>query len=203
MWTLYINAMLKLNQDMSTQQVLKRKRLAIAMKGGHESGLMNEDHYCTFVHMLLKSPNGIEVAESVLSEAVKRQKSLKLYEVWISTYIVDNNEAKVYEIFRKASSELGAQAIPIWRLTLQFYMTRYDDCAKRLHKLYKEACQQASTEFGVFRGEYLEFVILNYSMQKTREEYDKLCQLPPPCLELHQKMALLESHVCVKVTAMS
>lgn len=200
MWSLYIDAMLKLNQDMSTQQVLKRKRLAIAFKEGHESGLMSVDHYCIFIKMLSESNSGADIIESVLSEAVKHHKSLKLYEVWLSTYIVANNEPKVYEIFRKADKELGVESFPLWRYTLMFYKTRYDDSSRLLKQLYKEACKKIYPEFGIFKGEYLEFCVLNMPMNKARAEYDELCKIPPPCLEMHQKMAQLESNLVARVS---
>ncbi|XP_037931962.1 U3 small nucleolar RNA-associated protein 6 homolog [Teleopsis dalmanni] len=199
MWTKYINAMLKLNQDMSAEKVLKRKCLAIAFKEGHASRLMSVDHYCTYVQMLLESPTGVPIAEQTLMDALKIHKSIKLYELLLSTYIVADNEPKAYETFRTANDELGAQkCVSLWRSLIQFYKTHYNDCGKQLQKLFKEACQEASPDFGEFRCNYLDFCILNFSMQKTRSEYDKLCLLPPPCRELHQKMAALESQTVAK-----
>lgn len=55
MWTLYIEAMLDLNKDKSTQQVLKHKCLMSAFKGAHDSMCLTEDQYIQYIDLLIES----------------------------------------------------------------------------------------------------------------------------------------------------
>lgn len=52
MWDYYINAMLELNADLSTQASLKRHALSRAFRAAFESNNMSEDHYIQYVELL-------------------------------------------------------------------------------------------------------------------------------------------------------
>lgn len=52
MWDYYINAMLALNSDKSTQASLKRSSLSRAFKAAHDSNNMSEPHYLQYIELL-------------------------------------------------------------------------------------------------------------------------------------------------------
>uniref|UniRef100_A0A1B0C6L3 U3 small nucleolar RNA-associated protein 6 homolog C-terminal domain-containing protein n=1 Tax=Glossina palpalis gambiensis TaxID=67801 RepID=A0A1B0C6L3_9MUSC len=57
----------------------------------------------------------------------------------------------------------------------------------------KDAAVQLSLDFAPFRADYLEYISATSTLDRTRREYDELSKMPPPCLELHRKMADVES----------
>lgn len=54
MWTLYIDAMIELNTDLSKQMLLKQKCLLEAYKGGFEALCLTEKQYFKYVEILKK-----------------------------------------------------------------------------------------------------------------------------------------------------
>ncbi|XP_037805803.1 U3 small nucleolar RNA-associated protein 6 homolog [Lucilia sericata] len=193
MWSYFINAMLDLNQDVRMDGELKRHCLAKSFNMGHKSRLMGVEHYQACVEMLLKSPNGIKHVEQLLSEATETHKNEKLYELWMRAYAETQDEAKFYEIFCKANKDLGtAKCVSVWLLALKFYKAYHEENPKKLSEILKEAAKQIHPEFGQFRAYYLEYTMTYESLKKARDLYDELCQFPPPCLELHKKMAEIE-----------
>ncbi|XP_054728005.1 uncharacterized protein LOC129237345 [Anastrepha obliqua] len=194
----YISAMLIINENNETDLKTRRKYLAMALKMGHELGLMSEEHYCVFLRLLIVTETGRKIAESMLSEVCSAYKSVKLYEVWISYYISQNASDMVEKIHAKAVKDLGDKSGPIFELAIQYFKTRYDEDRSTLDRLYRDAIKMTSPKFGIFRAQYLEFCMINSPFDKVRKEYDHLSQLPPPCLQLHEKMAELESQVILK-----
>lgn len=194
----YISAMLIINENNETDLKTRRKYLAMALKMGHESGLMSEEHYCVFLRLLIVTETGRKIAESILSEVCSAYKSGKLYEVWISYYISQNDSDMVEKIHAKAVKDLGDKSGPIFELAIQYFKTRYDEDRSTLERLYRDAIKMTSPKFGIFRAQYLEFCMINSPFDKVRKEYDHLSQLPPPCLKLHEKMAELESQVILR-----
>lgn len=197
MCTYYINAILQLNQDLTNQANYKRKCLAIAFREGHISKLMSEEHYYACIKLLLKCPSGIENASQLLTEATHLENSLIYYEMWMIVHMANNNTEKLMEVFQKANKVLGVEkCVSLWRKMLNFLKTTSTEEENNVMKFmdfFKEAAMQFSHEFDSFRTEYLEYVATTHSLEATRKEYDELCQMPPPCLALHRKMAEIET----------
>lgn len=64
MWEYYINAMLELNSDLTTQASLKRISLSRAFRAANESNNMSEDHYLQYVELLYsKNPKDEAIAQ--------------------------------------------------------------------------------------------------------------------------------------------
>ncbi|XP_061401813.1 U3 small nucleolar RNA-associated protein 6 homolog [Musca vetustissima] len=195
MWSYFINAMLDLNQDVKSEGDVKRYCLAKAFNMGHKSQLMSVVHYQALVEMLLKSPNGQTQIETILQEALeyKKAEAHKIYELWMQVYSKTSNESKFYEIFCRANKELGVtRCIQLWHLAIKFYEAYSEEHGKKLLVILQEAAKQIHPEFATFRSYYLEYTMRNETLKRTRELYDEMCQMPPPCLELHKKMAEIE-----------
>ncbi|XP_061390399.1 U3 small nucleolar RNA-associated protein 6 homolog, partial [Musca vetustissima] len=201
MWSYFINAMLDLNQDVKSEGDVKRYCLAKAFNMGHKSQLMSVVHYQALVEMLLKSPNGQTQIETILQEALeyKKAEAHKIYELWMQVYSKTSNESKFYEIFCRANKELGVtRCIQLWHLAIKFYEAYSEEHGKKLLVILQEAAKQIHPEFATFRSYYLEYTMRNETLKRTRELYDEMCQMPPPCLELHKKMAEIEMQAKTK-----
>lgn len=203
MCTYYINAMLQLNQDLTNQANYKRKCLAIAFREGHISKLMSDEHYYACIKLLLKCPLGIDNATQLLTEATHLENSLMYYEMWMIVHMANNNTEKLKEVFEKANKILGVgKCVSLWRKMLNFLKTiptNEENGVMKFMDFFKEAAMQFSHEFDSFRTEYLEYISTTQTLEATRKEYDELCQMPPPCLALHRKMAEIEMMAMVDV----
>lgn len=193
MWSMFIRCMMELNNDLTTQPVLKRKKLASAFRGAHEANCMSEEHYHAYITLLTESNSNKEFTVQMMCEATKRFSSLKLWEQRLAYHIMENDRSKVFEVFREATGLLGPNSYPLWRLMIQFVMTIHEERAVKFQQIMREACEKESPQFLTFRPQFLEWSALNQPFESTRSLYDDLRTLSPPCLELHQKMALLES----------
>lgn len=193
MWSLFIRCMMQLNNDLTTQPVLKRKKLAAAFRGAHEADCMSEEHYHAYITLLIESKSNKEFTVEMMKAACKRFPSLKLWEQYLAYHVMENNRQKVEEVFREGTKLLGVNSFPLWKLTIQYFMTCYDDKGLKFQQIMREACEFDSPQFMVFRPQYLEWSVLNQQFLTTRSLYEELRALSPPCLELHHKMARLES----------
>ncbi|XP_055913455.1 U3 small nucleolar RNA-associated protein 6 homolog [Eupeodes corollae] len=193
MWSYFIKCMLDINSDLSTQAVLKRKKLASAFRGAHDANCMTEEHYYAYISLLVESKSNKDFIIKMMTEATNRYQSMKLWEQRLAFYVMENNRGKVYEIFREATDLLGTNSFPIWKLAIQYFMTCYEEKASKLQQLMREACAFEAPQFLSFRPQFLEWSVVNQPLSSTRSLYEELKTLSPPCLELHQKMALLES----------
>ncbi|XP_005192203.2 U3 small nucleolar RNA-associated protein 6 homolog [Musca domestica] len=206
MWSYFINAMLDLNHDIKSEGDVKRHCLAKAFNMGHKSQLMSIVHYQALVEMLLKSPNGLQQVEIILQEALecKKSEANKIYELWMQVYSKTGNQSKFYEIFCRANNELGVtKCIDLWHLAIKFYEAYSEEHGKKLMVILQEAAKQIHPEFATFRAYYLEYTMRNESLAKARELYDEMCQMPPPCLDLHKKMIEIELQAKTKSTPTS
>ncbi|XP_075158653.1 U3 small nucleolar RNA-associated protein 6 homolog [Haematobia irritans] len=204
MWSYFINAMLDLNQDMSTEGDLKRYCLSKAFNMGHKSRLMSVTHYEALVELLLKSPNGIIQVETIIKEVLAFNNSVRIYELLMKAYGKTQNPSAFYEVFLKANKELGiAKCVSLWHMAIKFFEAYVDEHPKKLPGLLQEAAKQVHPEFGIFRAYFIEYTMRCESLGKARELYDELCQIPPPCLELHRKMAEIEIQAKTKSSDIS
>lgn len=197
MCSLYIEAMLSLNTDMTTEANAKRKSLGNAFKLGHESGLMSPEHYLTYLKLLLEAKESKdEFIESIF------QKSLDLYpnspDLWVLRlkYVIrTDDEVTIQRIFESAIRVLdNDKELPVWE-------TMYLYCAVQMmnnDKYFEDFFQKAITSKNSlvsshFKPEYIEWICLTKNLQTARQTYKYLTLNTVPCLELHRKMAQLET----------
>ncbi|KAG8230908.1 hypothetical protein J437_LFUL002940 [Ladona fulva] len=100
---------------------------------------------------------------------------------------------KVELLFSKAISKLGdvPEALPIWRLMLLYTQTGGDQA--QVEALYQNALQSGPVIASAFKPLYLEWLVLTKGIIAARKVYDQISVLAPLCLELHTKMAHLET----------
>lgn len=194
MMNMYIDAMLKLNKDTSTLEKYKMRCLMEAFKEGHERGLLSEAHYIALTEIFAKYKSGVYLDEEILPISTGKYNSVQLYVLWLALHSTNNCESKFYQIFRLAISKFTPEeTVPLWTMALEFYQTNYEKHAKTLQDLFKEVCHHRCPAFGIFRVKYLDWCFSNLGMEKLRTQYDTLTKIPPPCLELHHRMAQIES----------
>lgn len=66
MWDYYLNAMLILNRDASTQIALKRRMLGKAYKQADEANRMTIDHYLQYIEIMYAMETDNAIIEKVI-----------------------------------------------------------------------------------------------------------------------------------------
>ncbi|XP_031627058.1 U3 small nucleolar RNA-associated protein 6 homolog [Contarinia nasturtii] len=197
MWNYYIEAMMELNSDLSTQPVLKRYALRRAFEGANESNHMSEDHYLQYIHQLITNNPQDEAIEKVFQKATKMyENSLAIWLLCLRYYIQNENGfSKVQENFRKAKIVLGPRGAEVWELYLIYLKT---NCTKaEIQREFKAFILELSllkyATFNQLKAQVLELVATTAKMKRAREVYEKFIKDHPDGYEYHDMMATLEA----------
>lgn len=195
MWTLYVDSVLTLNEDMSSHQKLRRKTLGNVFKKAFESGSLEEDKYIQYLKLLINTENPQELlVNSVLAKAIESYpNSTKLY-VLNLTYLAkrESSASEVEGVFKKATSNCTEDLLSLWTVRFQYYHTR-TDLPKMLEQTFKDAIVQPPPISTHFQPLYLEFLVVTRNIDAARKKYLEIQKNCAPCLELHRKMSQLES----------
>lgn len=193
MWSLYLEMVLELNQDLTYFPKFKKNLLRVAFQDAHSAGCMQEKYYLLWVDML-KSQKKFKKLEDVLREATERiPSSVQLWQARLS-YLLSKDEDRLgLAVFQDATVHLGCDskaAFPLWELILQYYQT------KDIHKveqMFQDGVIQGPAISLNLKPMYIEWLVLAKGIVAARKVYESLSIQPPLCLKLHTKMAALES----------
>lgn len=195
MWSYYIDGMLKVNEDMSSHQKLRRKVLGIAFKKAFETGFLEEEKYVQYLKLLIYTDKPQDVLIiSVLENALDAyHSSVKLRELNL-VYLARKQESpeKFDAVFKQSLAKCGSDVLPLWIARVQYYHTR-TDLSERLEQTFKEAINQSPIISTHFQPLYLDFLAITEDIGAARKQYRKMQQNCCPCLQLHRKMSQLES----------
>ncbi|XP_058799936.1 U3 small nucleolar RNA-associated protein 6 homolog isoform X2 [Phymastichus coffea] len=195
MWSLFIDCMLEINQDVDTLPNFKRKLLRNALLQAHQAKKLKEKYYLAWIDMLnvneinqdTKKNNKLCEVLCWANEAFPESESL--WQAKLQYLLHSDQEELGEETFKKAIEILGENSISLWKLKLLHIQTKNP---KLLEKFYQEALDNKSAISNYFKPLYIEWIALTKDIEVARKVYDKLCLTPPLCLELHRKMAVLE-----------
>ncbi|XP_055641974.1 U3 small nucleolar RNA-associated protein 6 homolog [Toxorhynchites rutilus septentrionalis] len=195
MWTYYIETMLKINEDMSSQQKLRRKVLGAAFKKAYESNSLEEDKFVQYLKLLI---HGDITQKPFITEVFHKAteaypSSCAFWELYLN-YLV-RNDATTDEIeffFARSLQQCTTNPLPLWKARFQCYNTRLE-LSDKLEQMLKEAIVQTAPISNHFQPRYLEFVTDSQDINSARKAYQELQKACAPCLDLHKKMAELES----------
>lgn len=195
MWNYYINAMLELNNDLSTQSALKRYALGRAFQAANESNHMSEDHYLQYIELLHANNPKDENIVRVFQKATSIYKnSLKIWLQCMRYYIQDNNTQKVQETFKTAKFQLGPKGADLWQLYMMFLKANQNPSSSaEFERLIQELAWQLNPEFNELKAYLLELVAVSSSMKRARKVYELFTRNMPGCYEVHEMMADLEA----------
>ncbi|XP_065095311.1 U3 small nucleolar RNA-associated protein 6 homolog [Ochlerotatus camptorhynchus] len=195
MWSHYIDAMLKLNEDMSSHQKLRRRVLGVAFKKAFETGFLEEDKYAQYLKLLIHTdkPQDTFVTEVLEKALGAYPNSIKLWELHLNYLARKEASAEEFDaVFKKSLNKCTGDVLPLWIVRFQYYHTR-TDLHQRLEKTFKEAINQTPAISVHFQPLYLEFLVITEDIDAARKQYRQMQRSCCPCLELHRKMAQLES----------
>lgn len=195
MWNYYIDAMLELNSDLTTQASLKRQALARAFRTANESKNMSENHYLQYVELLYANNPKDETIIQVLDKSTtKFNQSLKVWMQCMRYYIQENNFKKTQEIFQKAKNNLGSNGNELWQLYLIYLKTlQSPEANQEFENLVQEVSRQTHAAFNSFKAKIIELIATTVNIKRARKTYQMFIKITPSCYEVHDMMAELES----------
>lgn len=105
--------------------------------------------------------------------------------------IIQNDTAKINEVFNIGTKALKGKALPLWCSIVRYhYLTSSEDY---INSIYQDAIKQPEEISSVLKPQYMQWLVLTKGMDAARQVYLKLCVEKPYCKELHEEMSKLES----------
>lgn len=200
MWNHYINAMLGLNQDLSSLVGLKRYLLSQAFEGAYLSNQMSEKHYLQYIELLYSNNSKDENIEQVFQKATKIYVSSE--QIWLQYlryYIQENNFNKLKEIFNDAKARLGSKSSEVWELYLNYLKSLQTNLANgEFEQLLLEIASFPQNSFHKLKAHILELIATTVNMKRARKIYQLFIKHVPSCYEVHEMMAELEAKQVTK-----
>lgn len=195
MWNYYINAMLELNSDLSTQKQIKRISLKKAFEGAIKTSFMTEDHYLQYIELLYTINSKDDNIEKVLKKATDIYKnSLRIWLLCMRFYIQECNFKKVQTIFNTAMKVLGSRGAELWELYLIYVKScRSSEAHVEFDRFIMNLSWQRHDSFNVLKANVLELLAATTTMKRSRKYYNLFIKHYPVCYEVHDMMAQLEA----------
>lgn len=194
MWNYYLNAMLDLNSDLTTQASLKRSVLGRAFRDADESNNMSEEHYLRYVELLFKNNSSDPMIAQVLNRSTSKfSQSFKVWDQCLRYYIQLDNFEKTKETFDKARIFLGPNGADLWHLYMIYLRTwQKPDTNNEFEELVSTLSLQMYPAFNELKAKILELLAATVSIKRARKVYHQFVKNCPNSYEVHEKMADLE-----------
>lgn len=195
MWNYYINAMIDLNSDLSTQSLLKQTSLKRAFEGACRLNNMTDDYYIQYVELLYRMNRNDENIEKVLQKVTKLyERSLRIWLLCMRYHIQQTSFKRVREIFKIAKNLLGTNGVEIWELYIMYVKScRSSEANIEFNHFAVELSRQQHSAFNKLKASILEMLAATTSMKRVRKTYELFIKHYPVCYEVHEMMADLES----------
>ncbi|KAH0560108.1 U3 small nucleolar RNA-associated protein 6 homolog [Cotesia glomerata] len=193
MWTLYINCLTEINQDLSSLPNFKRKILKNALMQGHQSKKLQDKQYWYWIKILendKKDENLKDKLYQVLCYATDAlPQNVDFWKDKLRHLIsVNKNDLFITE-FNKATKILGNKALPLWKIKLLYTQAKYSN---KVEEIYLAGMKEAVEISREMKPAYIKWVVLTKGIQIARHIYNELSVKIPFCLELHKEMAEIE-----------
>uniref|UniRef100_A0A1B6E402 U3 small nucleolar RNA-associated protein 6 homolog n=1 Tax=Clastoptera arizonana TaxID=38151 RepID=A0A1B6E402_9HEMI len=190
MWALYLETLLDLNRETTVLPIFKRKYLLNALQAGHDREKLSEKYYLIWVDYLQGSDKGKKLCEILRGATMKLCSSVILWQTRLRVHLTRGEENAAITIFNTATATLGPNSLPLWKLMLQYWQTKK---SSKVEELFKKSMCEGPSISSPLKPMYLEWLVLTHGIFVARKAYASLCNSNPPCLEMHTKMAQLES----------
>ncbi|XP_033211584.1 U3 small nucleolar RNA-associated protein 6 homolog [Belonocnema kinseyi] len=193
MWSLYIDCLLEINQDLELLPNLKRKLLRTALSQGHQAKLLKEQHYLHWIG-LLNSDKKDDASQKKLAEVLCHAtealpNSEKLWHSRLKYLLATDTEDSVDEIFAQATKLLGEKSLSLWRMKLLHVQAKNPE---KTEEFFQTAILGPPHVAKDMKTTYLEWAVLSKNIHETRDIYSRISLQPPYCIELHKKMIEIE-----------
>uniref|UniRef100_A0A182K0M6 U3 small nucleolar RNA-associated protein 6 homolog n=1 Tax=Anopheles christyi TaxID=43041 RepID=A0A182K0M6_9DIPT len=196
-----IEAMLQLNsvEEPTDDQKAKRKALAGAFKRALADDLLEEDKLLQYLKLLLHNSNPKEeLVMNVINKGMEQYPaSVEIWSAYLRYQILKDVDVQELEnAFRKAIKTLPERVsrLPLWKLLFQYYNNRPALLGK-MEQLFQRAIDQEPEISHHYQPLYLDYLMVSSgeNVAKVRGEYQRLVKNYTTPLDLHTKMASVET----------
>lgn len=194
MWTLYLNAMIELNNDTTTFQSLKRSVLGCAFKAAYDAKQIGEVHCIQYINYMYTTGATDDVILNILEVVLTiHPTSTMLWESHLKFYIQCNNNQKVEEIFKTARTALGDESYPIWTLYMKNLFTlKSTHRSSKINEFFLQVVKEPSNNFRPIKIDSIEYTAALFGINEARQFFNFAINNGFPCLEMYNKMADIE-----------
>lgn len=200
MWSYYVDAMCKLNDDTTYLIDYKRFLYFEALKECSKTDYMSELHYAQYLEILyhlskrLEDQLKISPILKTFDQAVgKYPKSTKLWMMYTTFYIQRSELSKVNSVLERAVPLLGIAAIPLWEKYLNFTLShRSPKYSAAFKKSSNKIMAFQQPEYNKLKATLVELHAKKDDIAQARQVYKQIVSFNTNCVEVHEKMLDLE-----------
>lgn len=161
MWSLYINCLIEINQDLTTLPNYKRKLLKNAFLQAHQSKKLQEKYYLNWIDVLKGDKNDETLNEKLYqvmmfgTEAIPD--SVELWRLKLKHLINSGKDELIDGEFYKAIKSLGVNSLTIWQIKLLYYQAKFPG---RVEDVFQAGIKENEEISKAMRVPYIEWLLL-------------------------------------------
>lgn len=201
-WSHFIDAMCKLNDDTSCLVDYKRTLYFETLKECSKTDLMSEQHFAQYLEILyqlskrLADQSKIYPIVKVFEQAVtKYPKSAQLWMMYITFYIQRSELAKATSVLDRAVPSLGVAVIPLWEKYLNFTLSvRSPKFSAAFKKSSDKIMRFQQPEYNKLKAILVELHAKKDDINQARQVYKQIISFSTNCYEVHERMLDLEQN---------
>lgn len=192
MWEKYLDTIVDIYQGEKNIN-FRQTVLDLTFQNALDNGFLQEKHYLAWIEMLeddSKLPEVLAKATDSLPQST---------ELWLQRlrYYIKNEDENVNTIAKEAIKSLGGKSLEIYQILIKYYQLKshVDSIdADTIEQVFEEAIKRQELEIvSVIRPQYLDWILMaRKSMNDLKKAFEEMSHLPPPCLELYEKMIQIE-----------
>lgn len=182
MWEYYLDCMLDLNKDLTTQMTLKKTKLNDAVHFAKERSIqMSEDQYIKYIEIISKHKARNDYIKSVVEKATKLYTtSASLWLIKLRFYMQQQNLKKVRETFCESRNYLEDKSAEIWRWYF-IYIKSYAALPEEYERFVFDLANQRNPDFNIVKSYVLELDENTKGYTKAIETCDLFLRYCPQC----------------------
>nr|XP_024215873.1 U3 small nucleolar RNA-associated protein 6 homolog isoform X2 [Halyomorpha halys] len=185
MWSLYLDYIIEINEDLSTLSTFKKNCLKNAFEAAHKKSMLSENHYLFWITKL----DNVDTCKVLQWGTEKFGTSNKLWAMRLRSHLSKCDEVGAMAVFKEIISHPNIpDKASLWMLILEYYQIA--DITKA-ENLWNEGVNDPIVA-AVLKGRYIEWLAVTRGIMAARKAYSTLSTTPPFSLDIHVAMSKLE-----------
>lgn len=192
MWEKYLDTLIEISRDEKRKNTLDQSLIEEIFQQAYNDGFLQEHHYLYWLEMLSDDPKYPEILEK---STLAIPKSVELWLIRLKYFASSDNEKQFKMVAEEAIKSLKGNSLQIYRSLIKYYQMKSGTnvFAQEIKQTFEEGISRLESEISLhLQPQYIEWLSIVRSIKIARQEYEKLSNRPPFCLDLHKKMMELE-----------
>lgn len=182
MWKYYLDCMLELNKDLTTQLTLKKSILNDAVHFAKEKSIkMSEDQYIKYIEIISKHKARVDYIESIVRRATTLYpKSASLWLQRLRFYMQLKSFNRIKETYCEARNNLEDGSAEIWRWYF-IYIKSHAVPPEEHERFVFGLANQKNPDFNIIKSYVLELLENTKGYSKAMETCELFLRYCPKC----------------------